>query len=377
MSKHHLLCIHGIGKHPEDWVHEKKIEDDKTLVQQFREQFTVMFPDKQFEDYFELHSIAYDPEIEKILDQWQTTLATLTTDLSHIGDLPKSVDWYKQYAKKSKELRESDDPIATHAIDLLFYRFSVTLRTRLVEHVANKLIQKVKEIREANRWDHISVLGHSMGTAMLNDALSIIFNHSLRVRFLNLTEHEIEDTLRGNFKFHSIIQVANCSFTLRHVKARDFYIGAPGPGNSNQDECHFFININHDYDPVGRIAPFNPESTNWVEQDENTRRRIRDIRLDKVTSRYIHSINHYFRDPEVVENVFSTLTYGTTLKPDQQSLKKYRENWEKLTLSGAAKELVDKLKTTDYSSMDSIQALIDAIKEQGKLLQSFRGDFTI
>lgn len=377
MSKHHLLCVHGIGKHPEDWVHKEKIENDRTFEELFKNQFNVMFPEKKFEDYFELHSISYDPEIEKILEQWQNTLATLTTDLSHIGDLPKSVDWYKKYAKKSRELRESNDAIATHAIDLLFYRFSVTLRTRLVEHVANRLVQKVREIREGNRWDPVSVLGHSMGTAMLNDALSIIFNHTVRVRFLNLTEHEIEDTLRGNFKFHSIIQVANCSFTLRHVKARDFYINAPGPGNSNQDECHFFININNDFDPVGKIAPFNPESPNWVEQDDDTRKRITDLNLDQISSKYVHSINHYFRDPDVVENVFSTLTYGTTLKPDQESLRKYRKNWEKLTVSGGAKELVEKLKETDYSSMDSIDALFASIKEQGKLLQSFRGDFTI
>ena len=197
MAKHHLLCVHGIGKHPDDWVHQEKIENDRTFAQLFREQFAVMFPERQFEDYFELHSIAYDPEIEKILDQWQTTLATLTTDLSHIGDLPKSVDWYKQYAKKSKETAveefiESRQRLAS-GIELTYYLPASAVDAGDTVLVVDDLIRS-GETQELLLDIALQAAADVTGRQTLSEMMDG-FERSAIISALNASQGSIKDTM--------------------------------------------------------------------------------------------------------------------------------------------------------------------------------------
>lgn len=76
MPIHHILCIHGIGKHSTDWAKVYK-DDGGVTFENHLEQLWNAYPATSgkgdFSERVKIHSINYDDEIEKIFKVWETT----------------------------------------------------------------------------------------------------------------------------------------------------------------------------------------------------------------------------------------------------------------------------------------------------------------
>ena len=73
MAVHHVLCIHGIGKHSDDWVDDK---DDggpslRELLKATWDSYPATKSKGAFDQRVKLHSIHYDDEINKIFATWE------------------------------------------------------------------------------------------------------------------------------------------------------------------------------------------------------------------------------------------------------------------------------------------------------------------
>lgn len=293
MPIHHILCIHGIGKHSTEWTKVDKDDGGVTfenLLEQIWNTYPATSSRGKFSERVKIHSIHYDDEIEKIFKTWEDYVADLKAGLKLSPLLLDQVQWFTDAIDAATQAKADGDFGYTHAMDLVMFAGSLTLQQRLVTYVANQMLEVIKK-RESG--DKFSVIGHSMGTAMAHKAIQAIFNEGVD------TPAGVQK-VEGNFKFDNVTMVANTSYTLsRHRDTH--YTGKVRPSMTAGDGCCYtWINVNHRFDPVGRFQPFDyRQDPKWLDANVEVRGWHRDILLRQVSSKDIHSINHYFRDPRL------------------------------------------------------------------------------
>ena len=67
------------------------------------------------------------------------------------------------------------------------------------------------------------------------------------------------------------------------------------------------LNANHKLDPVGNFKPFDPYRHNpdWLPAEDQDN--YHNLEISRLSSPMVHSINHYFRDPNVYLPLFEIL----------------------------------------------------------------------
>ena len=297
---HHLLCVHGIGTHANNWT--DSIDDgDISFNNLLKELWEHYFPDDSFDSKVKVHSIHYDDEIKMLFNNWEEQAKALKSGLASSHLLLDEIDWFTEIidsASATADEEHDDHWKYSHLMDLLLFVGSPTIQKRLVTYVGAQVAKFIAENFEDNQ---ISVIGHSMGTAILHKVIKAYFNEGF------VDEAGKRHTASHNFMFNSVIMVANTSYTLSRDKGAHYEGIArpsltPGKGSAYQ-----WFNINHQFDPVGQFLPFNPKGTTWLDPSIKAIEWFKDIELELITSKSIHSINHYFRDPAFHIPFFNTV----------------------------------------------------------------------
>lgn len=286
-------------------------------------------------------------------------MADLKAGLKLSPLLLDQVQWFTDAIDAATQAKADADFGYTHAMDLVMFAGSLTLQKRLVTYVANQILKVVKN-RESG--DKVSVIGHSMGTAMAHKAIQAIFNEGVD------TPTGLQK-VEGNFKFDNITMVANTSLTLsRYPKTH--YTGKVRPSMTAGDGCCYtWINVNHRFDPVGRFLPFDYRyDPNWLDPNVERRGWHRDIQLHQVSSKNIHSINHYFRDPKLHIPFFELVVNA---KFTDLQIIKAGEKFAAATPEGEFKGLIAQWEQIDVSDKASFKNFLQALADFRESIRLF------
>jgi hypothetical protein len=360
MQLHHILFIHGIGQHADEWVTTKEEGASESISDQF---FGLLgdYPALKAVDFksIKLHSIHYDDEILKLFANWADQAKKLKDGLSSSPILRDEAAWFTDIVDKASQAQQAGNWQFTHLMDLLMFAGSPSIQDRLVTYVGRQVIGLIK----GNPADHFSLVGHSMGTAMAHKMVQALYNEGV------VDPGGTRQTLKGDFRFQCVTMIANTSYSLSRDRATH-YSGIVRPSMSvGTGCCHKWINVNHRLDPVGIFLPFDyRKNPSWLDPKVELRGFHRDIRLSRITSPAIHSVGHYLRDPSF--NIpFFELTLGQRFSDKQRddAVKKF----DAASPEGQFKALRSHLEELDVSKLESFREFYTSLKTFIALVKQF------
>lgn len=304
MPKHHILCLHGVGKHSDKWVED---DGNQSFKHVFREQWDAYnkLKKKGFDENIHLESIHYDDRINKLFKSWKEQSENLKKFLEISPGAQDDFTWLTDAIDKASEAEGKDDRLYTHLMDLMLFWGSPTIQNDLVQYVGGQIIAYVNKVmsRPESSGEEISIIAHSMGTSMLHKVLQAMFNQKVN-----------GETLSGDFKFNLIAQVSNISYVLSGDR-ENHYRAVTGPNETlvrpsvipDKGVSLKMINANHEFDPAAKFLPFEPPLSTWLDTSTASLDWYRNITLTHFSSVNIHVINHYFRDPKLHVPFFELL----------------------------------------------------------------------
>lgn len=244
----------------------------------------------------------------------------------------------------------------THFGDVMMYAFTV-----VGEQVRVSLAEKLTGLMESDTPPgSVHVVGHSLGTAVVHDTLSMLYasTKDRKKPQLNLRTH----------KLGSVHLIANVSKILDfYVPVDDSYL-RPGAGGCTR----FYYQYNHSLDPFTKVSPFEPDANDgWVDPLTYQLQYI-DVSTNDITGGNPHGIGHYIRDPKNSEILFNAI-YGVDLVdvlPDAEKA------FKKLTFSVKAKAAKKAIKNVKVTSGDSVDNMVEALQELSKFLKAIKAEWT-
>jgi hypothetical protein len=362
---HHIVCVHGIGQHSKQWA-SKDLDDGDisfaTLLEELWDKYPGTSGKGKFKDNVTVHSVCYDDEIEKIFGTWTKYADDLKAGLKLSPLLLDQAAWFTDAIDSAAKGRKGNKWGYTHLMDLILFVGSPTLQDRLVNHAGAQIIKVANEVKD-DATHKLSIIGHSMGCAMAHKAIQAMFNETV------VTDMGPQ-TLKGDLKFENVTMVANTSYSLSRDRD-NHYIGYVRPSlAAGEGCCYSWINVNHELDPVGRFQPFNyRKDPKWLDPRIETRGWHRDIPISRVSSKSIHSINHYFRDPKL-HIPYLELVFDAQFSDDE--ITKAVDEFEDRTPEGKFKGLVSQLKLLDVSNAESFKDLFVALKSFQEAIKLFK-----
>lgn len=360
----HLLCVHGIGQHDKEWVKTEGF--DKVLETAWNSYPNLKKSRGEFSENIKLHSICYDDKITEIMESWKeqsdqfkNALTGSAIGMSRFGWSTDMIDRLAQMQEDEKEKY-----FYTHAMDVLLYWGSLTYQEMLVSHVARQIISFITESVDLKKGDTVSVLGHSMGTSMLHNALSMLYSHELVPN----------RTVRKSFKFQGIFQISNTSYLLSRNHDEHYRNNKIKPSIGGSGIAKYMISVSHRLDPVSSLVPFHPPLDTWLDPETNLKQEdyYKELWLDQITGANIHSLEHYFKNPRL-SSAFFTMIMDRHLPKSQinDALDAYKKSTYVGQFDSLKNELlrIKDVKDINPQNLNAIiksyRTLLDSIKNAG------------
>jgi hypothetical protein len=360
MSIQHILCVHGLGKHENDWVNTKD-RDSKSLNDHFKciwDSYNSKYGFGKYDDQIKLHSIHYDDLFEKMLDGWVEHLAAFK-DLAFQDDmLAKHSDYFAEIAEKAEKAGKDEKFWRTHLVDLLLFAGIPSVKDMLITYTTEQMVKIINKETAEDLNSRFSVLCHSMGTAVTEKAIKTLQNHTVN-----------GETISGDLKFNTIALVANTSYLLSRSKG-DFFQSNFKPSSSHAGLCDFMFNVNHRFDPVGQTYPFKPfdHEEDWLDKEEKDSLYF-NIKLKRLSSPDIHSLVHYISDPRFHIPYINALNGGAIPDDDIQAI---CNDFDKETPQNQFKSMITALKAIEVSDTKSFKTFYEAFKTLSSTIESYK-----
>ncbi len=331
-----LFIVHGIGKYT-DWTDPSDLKPDATWFNGVKDTLTAAakrYPSltryTPLSQQLRVEPIYYDHVFENVILRWKQGAADIREGMtgrtiSLVDDLLKAVDAFTD-----------DNWSRTHLSDLLMYAFVPHVRDAVVNCVGDQIYAFLSKNPAKARGDW-SIIGHSMGTSVVHDAVHLLVNNTL--------EFTKDDTWAG-----TVMMVSNTSALLRDRRE-----GVMSPYRSDvrpqlsagMSACDYYINVNHVWDLVGMPDKFDPLDA-WIDLQTRKERFI-DITANDARLRDPHDLTHYLENPEVHQPLFKAL-FGEDIlrkseldaaaadyraKSDLAAVERVRKDLESMSLSKA------------------------------------------
>jgi len=362
MKLHHVLCIHGIGQHSNDWLTTTEREGDESVSDQF---FNLLkgYPALRSvdPDSVKLHAIHYDDEILKLFGDWAEQAKALKDGLATSPVLMDEAAHFTKIVDDASDDRKNDEFRFTHLMDLLLFVGSPSIQDRLVAYVGRQIMDLIA----AHPEHDYSLIGHSMGTAMAHKVIQAMYNEGVP------DDNGVRQTLRANFRFQCVAMVANAGYALSRDRDEYYRESIVRPSATIGTGCCFaWINVNHRLDPVGTFMPFDPhKDPHWLDPQVELMGLHRDIKLSRISQSGIHALSHYLRDPSFHIPLFEFM-FGEDFNQEQcdDAVKKFESD----TPEGQFKSLRSHLDTLDVSKTASFAAFYHSVKSFRDVIRHFR-----
>lgn len=309
-----LFLVHGIGEHRGGWS-----QLPKTALREAAKLYDC-FPDipDPLEDQIQFVEIRYDDIFDLVLGRFQE----LTEQFKRVD--PKLMP--DLLTKINEVLSKPESVAAAYAGDVLLYQFKLVSTTVLLR-VMQTIVTAVARIGRVHEGQPVKygILGHSMGTTVVHDALQLLATQPMISNEAMLAElrqaiPELADVYVQNFgtnpfsdvnfQFDAVYQVSNTS-RLLHITDRGPYESLVRPFNLHNARavCRSFYNIDHQWDPVSKVKPFRLADA-WDGHSDGALQ----IEVNHVYRQNIHALDHYLQNPKVHASIFLQLAPAFKVK---------------------------------------------------------------
>jgi hypothetical protein len=289
MARHQVFLVNGMGSFAKDW----SLDAQQTLTDAFNQYKLV----KQFglTNQFEFVEITYNDIFEELRAQWRANATAASTALVVTGLADVAANRLVQLANGAT----GEDFWRTHVLDVVLYRFMKPIAERINQSVRLQILSRLQAFppNDVPSW---SVIGHSLGTAVVNDTLHAMFTQP------------VDGVLLGDrFKPDFVFMVANVAKLLWN-RGGDFYSSRVRPHTVDSlGMCWRYCTFRHELDPFARIDAFNPP-VHWFPEGLVPAQRetfFQDVRIGATDVRDInvHGLNHYLSHPAVNSVIINTL----------------------------------------------------------------------
>ena len=241
-----LILVHGMGQHQPHWSADVVQKLDAVAAQ-----YPEFKTGPRFSQRLVIEEIVYDDVFANVVAGWNRDAGELDAWAKANGrPLPKIVSWLRTSMPSAAK-----NFFWTTAIDPLLYRGFQLVRDDVRAQVTKQIADIAKRAMQAGAAD-ISVLAHSLGTAVMHDSLDVLG----RKAFEN---NEVLTAAR--WQFANLFMLADvCQLARNLVADIDYLHSVVRPttaGTAGSTYCQFFVNVWHRFDPFVLLAPFQP--SNW------------------------------------------------------------------------------------------------------------------
>jgi hypothetical protein len=219
-------------------------------------------------------------------------------------------------------------------LDVLFYLSEWGDKVRV--DACQKIVEAVKLYGQGN----VHIVAHSLGTAVVLDALHWLFRHE------SDPDQEYANLRKGDDRIDTLWMFANVSRLV------NTFSGFPDPFHSvvnpsNNKGClNNYYNIRHQLDPFTYLWKFRPDNDGrWVSEDEYFKYLM--IKTETLVDVNTHSFSQYVSDPEVAQEFFYRILPPGSFKVSVQEANTIRDLYKSKSLEGQAVKLKDAFKNID------------------------------
>ena len=346
-----LFLIHGMGEHTSTTWHKDHVKVLDDALQSFK---AITFTHNKLSSKFKVVPISYNSLFDKRRKMWKEETGKLINIMKKSDKGTEALSQLE--ADKLVELQAStgkDSFFNTHILDVLLYRYTDVgeqVRVRVAKTITDELIKGSKP-----RAFHF--IAHSLGTSVLHDTLHKMYSSK---PWRDASKINTLFTPR-NYKADSIMMVANCSRVLQtFIEAYKSRV-KPGTGGV----CDSCLNINHKYDPICHVMPFEPDSEWRMGRD------YVDLEPRLITDPNTHDLSHYFANPSVHVPIFRTL-FDSGLITDTQATKAL-DAYKPKSLNHSLAQLRNELEElAKEPSVKSLQAALDQWAKFSNLIAAWQ-----
>jgi hypothetical protein len=317
------------------------------------------FKSKRIQHLVQIEEINYDGVFERVRDDMSRFADRNSARLGAIGSLagiglglelaPKLAGMEKRFG--------SDRFFYTHFLDVVFYTTMLGGKVRV--DVARRIASLVAE----NPVTEIHVVAHSLGTAVVHDALALLYGRP---------STGSEDIPRLDVRLHKLASVWMIANVSRLVHATT---GLADPLESTvrpgADGCtNFLANVRHEFDPFTWFARFDPGNDgSWISR-ESFARGYRTIETESIRSLNTHDFSDYIENPAVSVPLLGKLV---RLSPDASERARVAAEFRKDEIPGALAQLRESLRGIVIRDRATLAQVASAARQVRKLIASVIG----
>lgn len=340
-----IFVVHGIGSHPKDtWIDPVKA----TLQKAYEKYDSLADKNGAFDEAIDVQPISYDDIFVDILKSWTDSTKGIRDKVSL--EQAKFVDKALDFV----DALSANDKVRDYLLDLVFYTLVPTVRAWVLNRVGGAIVDHLSTHAD-QRGGHWSIIGHSMGTSVVHDALQ---QFSYDGRF------NLKNTWAG-----TVMMIANCS-DLLHDRMRNGYGVYESSVRPQIDPgstlCKSYVNVKHHLDLATVPDPFKPHS-GWATTEIITRGRYKEVAFNDARVRNIHALENYLENPLVHSELFRRMFVVKKKFEDEliEAAKDYDAEsdlakFEKLRVRLTSLLLEENI---TFSSISEIKTVLSALKE--------------
>jgi hypothetical protein len=323
---HTIFLVHGMGTYKAGWSNSVQTA-------------------------FKFAEITYDPFFVEYLDAAKKQAADLSKWNKLVATLPDGALGIVRTVVDAASTAPADNFLVNSLGDVGFF-----VATDIGELIKNDLAKQFTDGLGANfdpAGDRWSMIGHSLGTRVITEFLQAGFTGGA--------------TMRAFGKARVLMQVANVSRLLEDLSplnVGDVYQNAVYPSlASTNGVCTHFINATHRLDPFAFIDEFDPPAT-FGDGRAFLDSLYHGVKLPAadITSKDVHSLEHYLLHPTVHTTLFQYLIPGSgargpTVKEMSSAMDDYRQQTLAAKITNAWRDLLSNLKLEPFSTLTQIFAV--------------------
>jgi len=376
--KNVVFFVHGIGRHGENW--STAPDGPVTALDEAMKRYSC-FEGRPLSAFADIIEVRYDDLFDLVLAKWEELADSL-------GPVAGNIPWVAKVTSLLGDVGGNKNQFADFGGDVLLYRgfdlVARAVRLRVAAMISGEVFRRNMMAQEeglSGTLPKVVIVAHSMGTAVVRDALWTIVSASFPEDKKTLRKRLPKE--KGLVDLGMLSEAQAEKFAIMEATASSarsgplpFFVDrlmlvantipliACAPGDyltakfQNDFQCKSITNVKHELDPVCLVKSF--EMPNHPDAAE--------IAIKHLHDRNIHGFAHYLGHPTVHANLFRAAIDEFKLKDLAESRKLAAQNeWN--GIGGNLAELIDAKKT---ELLERLRALLG----EGDLLrlaQTFKG----
>jgi hypothetical protein len=283
------------------------------------------FKSKRIQNLVRIEEINYDQVFDGVRAEMGQAASIGSARLQTIGSLAR-LGLQMELAPKLAGIGSrfgKDEFLYTHFLDVIFYTTLLGGKVRV--DVARQLATLIAN----NPMTEIHIVAHSLGTAVVHDALALLYRKDAP----SGDDLPVLDSV--THKLASIWMIANVSRLIYAVSGLVDPLGSnvrPGPGGCT----NLLVNVRHEFDPFTWLARFDPVNDgSWIPQ-QSFDRAYRSIEMSSVRQPNTHDFAEAIEHPDVSVPLLRKLV---RLSPSAQEVTAIANEYHQHEMPGAAERL--------------------------------------